>query len=93
MIKHHKTRSDENYGYNHCAIRTALKVNAMEYLLSSDNPHVTVSLRYRIKLAMPAPTSSGKGKIFSIIGSKYKDTNVVLHEACLLGGLPAALNS
>jgi hypothetical protein len=77
---------NDNHKYPECEKRRHLSVHAMEYMLSSEKPALALSLKNRLKMAMPVTTSVTPLQLFGNVTKQLQNSNFIVHEATEVEG-------
>jgi len=73
--------SKDGHRYPTCRKRETAKLEAMEYLITSDRPEVATSLQNRLKLSMPIAEKVHTGKCIGRLTDAMDRANFVIHMA------------
>ena len=86
--KRHCAFCNDNHGVNVCPALKVMGEKGMTYHLSTVNININKSLKDRLRISMPVALVGGKGSCFSATDRRFKHSNFIIHEACLVNGLP-----
>ena len=72
---------NNDHKYPECGKRSELSLNSMEYMLTSEKPAISISLKNRLKVGMPL---CGFGEKYTVVGKvskPLKNATFIIHEA------------
>ena len=87
--KQHCAFCNDNHGVNVCSAFKVMGEKGLTYQLSAVNINIKTSLKDRLRISMPVALVVGMGSSFKAVDRRFKHSNFIIHETCLVKGLPS----